>query len=113
MSLTEFGKVVRKIRIDKDMSLKDMAEIMGVSSAYISAMETGRKQLSSDFVMSASDALRVNDQQRKLLVNAASTSLQDVRVRVSPDSMALVMAFARKIESGDMDFEALERILDK
>jgi transcriptional regulator with XRE-family HTH domain len=48
--LTEFGKRLRKLRIDKDERLIDMADRIGKSAAYISAVETGRKPPSDDLV---------------------------------------------------------------
>lgn len=48
--LTEFGKILRKIRIDNQELLKDMAKKLGVSSAYLSAVETGKRKVPSDWV---------------------------------------------------------------
>ena len=41
--LTELGRELRKLRIDKDLMLKDMALAMKTSPAYLSAVERGRK----------------------------------------------------------------------
>jgi HTH-type transcriptional regulator, competence development regulator len=41
--LSIFGKTVRKLRIDKGVTLKAMADTLGKSSAHLSAVETGRK----------------------------------------------------------------------
>ncbi|MCY1126575.1 hypothetical protein OU426_06890 [Frigidibacter sp. RF13] len=43
MATTEIGKELRRIRINEDERLLDMAEKLEVSSAFISAVETGRK----------------------------------------------------------------------
>ncbi len=43
--LTEFGKAIRKIRLDKGEILKDMAKRLGISSAFLSAVENGRKNV--------------------------------------------------------------------
>ena len=43
--LTEFGKALRRIRLDNDELLKDMADKLKVSSAYLSAVENGKKNL--------------------------------------------------------------------
>ena len=44
MALTDFGKAVRKARLDADETLATMAESLNVSPAFLSAMETGRKK---------------------------------------------------------------------
>lgn len=48
--LTPFGKAVRKYRIDCEIRAKEMAEALGVSVSYLSAVETGAKKLSDAFV---------------------------------------------------------------
>lgn len=42
---TEFGKYVRKLRIDNDEILKDMASKLNVSSSFLSSLETGKKAI--------------------------------------------------------------------
>lgn len=43
--LTGIGKFLRKLRIDNEEILKDMADALGVSSAFLSAVENGRKKM--------------------------------------------------------------------
>lgn len=50
MQVTALGRFLRKIRIDKDQILKDMAEKLGVSVAQLSAIELGKRSISADFV---------------------------------------------------------------
>ena len=40
---TNFGKFCRKLRIDNDELLYDMAAKLGVSSAFLSKVENGKK----------------------------------------------------------------------
>lgn len=40
--LTEFGKVMRIIRINTGDSMRDMAAKIGMSATYLSAIETGK-----------------------------------------------------------------------
>lgn len=42
---TQFAKAIRKARIDLNETLKDMARHIGLSTSYISAIETGRKKI--------------------------------------------------------------------
>ena len=41
--MTPFGKRMREMRRERGMALKDMAEAIGVSSAYLSALEHGKR----------------------------------------------------------------------
>ena len=43
--INDLGKMLRKIRIEEDERLLDMAENIGVSVAFLSAIETGRNQV--------------------------------------------------------------------
>ncbi len=50
MALTEFGKAVRKARIDTGFTLLTMAEKLGTSPAFLSGMETGSKKIPDKWV---------------------------------------------------------------
>ena len=43
--LTSIGKFFRKLRIDEGEILKDMAEKLGVSVSFLSAVENGKKRM--------------------------------------------------------------------
>ncbi|GEC40127.1 transcriptional regulator with XRE-family HTH domain [Sinorhizobium meliloti] len=47
--LTELGKELRKIRIDRDEKLIEMAQKLDKSAAFISSIETGKKSPPSGF----------------------------------------------------------------
>ena len=48
--LTAFGKALRKIRIDRNLLLKDMADGLGCSSPFLSAIESGTKKIPDDMI---------------------------------------------------------------
>jgi transcriptional regulator with XRE-family HTH domain len=41
--MTPFGEKMRRLRAERNMTLRDMAESIGVSSAYLSALEHGKR----------------------------------------------------------------------
>jgi transcriptional regulator with XRE-family HTH domain len=41
--VTPFGEKMRKLRADRSITLKDMSKAVGVSSAYLSALEHGKR----------------------------------------------------------------------
>ena len=47
---TTFGKELRKLRIDKDENIHDMAKKLGISISYLSAIEAGSRNIPSDMV---------------------------------------------------------------
>ena len=47
--ITSIGKELRKLRIDREERLLDMARILSKSPAFVSAIETGRKSPPAGF----------------------------------------------------------------
>lgn len=45
--ISEFGLLVRKLRLDHGLKMKDMAESLDVSSAYLSAVELGNRHVTA------------------------------------------------------------------
>ena len=41
--MTPFGDKMRRLRTERKVTLRDMAEAIGVSSAYLSALEHGKR----------------------------------------------------------------------
>lgn len=55
MALTEFGKAVRIARVKTDCTLLTMAEELGVSPAFLSGLENGRKKVPKKWVKNIQD----------------------------------------------------------
>lgn len=115
--LTALGKALRKLRIDQGLLLKDMAEAIGVSSAFLSAVETGRKKVPGNFVDRICDAYNLGFDERFELEEAVEKAQKEVSINlvgVSPESRGLALAFAKRFESLDqMETARLFAILDK
>lgn len=50
MSLTKFGEAIRRIRGEGKITLSKMANDLGTSAAFLSAMETGRSKVPMEWV---------------------------------------------------------------
>lgn len=50
MSLTKFGEAIRRFRGESKITLTKMANDLGTSAAFLSAMETGRSKVPMDWV---------------------------------------------------------------
>lgn len=44
------GRMLRKFRKDHELTLREMAATIGVSAAFISSIETGKKKVPGDFI---------------------------------------------------------------
>lgn len=51
------GEVLRNERLDQDRTLKDVADAAGISMPYLSEIERGRKEASSEVLAAAAHAL--------------------------------------------------------
>jgi transcriptional regulator with XRE-family HTH domain len=98
MALTPFGIAIRKLRLDKRMRLLDLAERMKKSAAFLSAIETGRKQIPDGFVRSVANAMELSTDELAALRKAADRTRKHVKIeRLSEDQRELVAAFARRL----------------
>lgn len=112
--LTEFGKAVRKLRIDYDINLSELATSIGVSSALLSAVETGKKPISAELIKKITNVLGLNKDEEKLLTHAASQSVDNVSVRTSnPEEAEIALMFARRIQDDTLDMAKLRKILEE
>ena len=48
--ITDFGKELRILRVEKDENINTMAKKLGISIAYLSAIESGNRPIPSDLV---------------------------------------------------------------
>ena len=47
---TEFGKMLRKLRIDCDENIRDMAFNLDITASYLSAIECGKRNIPKNLV---------------------------------------------------------------
>jgi transcriptional regulator with XRE-family HTH domain len=115
MKLTPFGEAVRILRMRYGLSLKAMAEAMGISSAYLSSIEFGEKRLAQKHIDSALLFLRnyVSDEQLLEVRTAASQSKVSIDTStLSPEARGHMAAFARRLQEGDDPTPAILRWLE-
>lgn len=103
MNLTPFGEAVRILRIRYGLSLKVMAESMGISSAYLSSIEFGEKRLLQKHIDSALSFFsdKVSVEQLRDLRTAAEKSKSVIDTsNLAADARGYAAAFARKLQEG-------------
>lgn len=105
--LTPFGIAIRKLRLEKQLRLLDIADRMGLSSAFVSAVETGKKPIPDDYIPSVVQAMRLNTEEARELGSAADRTRSVVRVdRLPPGQREFVAAFARSVDTLPADLAA-------
>ena len=96
MKITEFGKLVRKARLDAEVSLLQMAKELDVSPAFLSGMETGRKKITKEWVNKTKGFFSSRNISMPNLAEAADVSNESVNLEgLSPAHKMLVAGFAR------------------
>lgn len=116
--MTPFGEAVRKLRARKGVSQKQMAEAIGVSPAYLSALEHGRRGTPSfDFLQRVAGYFNIIWDEAEDLFMLATAS--DPRVVVdtaglAPAHTSVANRLAREIRFLSPEvIEELTTILDK
>lgn len=102
--LTSIGKFLRQLRISNGEILKDMAEALNVSSAFLSAVENGKKKMPEGWKQRLQNIYSFTlDQTQQLQTaiietnNAVELNLQNA----TPENRALAISFAREFASLD------------
>jgi transcriptional regulator with XRE-family HTH domain len=102
--VTEFGKFLRKLRIDCGEIIQDMAGKLGVTASYLSAVETGKRNIPGSWVEEISDSYSLSQESRDDLAAAAARSASSVEVEfgnATPEKRDVAILFARRFESMD------------
>lgn len=104
--VNNFGKFCRKLRIDKSELLYDMAKKLGVSSAFLSKVENGKKKppkewreiLIDEYDLDADQIMQLD----QYMYEAQNYDSIDISGMNDSDKM-MMLSFARKFDSIDKD----------
>jgi transcriptional regulator with XRE-family HTH domain len=107
--LTPFGKAVRKIRIDRGETLGDMADALGVSAAFLSSIETGKKNVPGELLEKLIAHCKLPKSEAQELRRLALESRSAITIKPEEKTRELAAAFARKF--GELDRQQIEEIL--
>ncbi|MDY7806446.1 helix-turn-helix domain-containing protein [Burkholderia stagnalis] len=113
MALTEFGKVVRKARIDTGQTLLSMAEELGTTASFLSAMETGRKKVSEQWVAKIAKFFEDRSVDLTGLDKLALVANESVPIDGLPLQQQMMIAgFAKSSYTPD-ELKAIAQLLEK
>lgn len=104
--LTEFGRVLRKLRIDRNELSKDMAQRLGVTASYLSAVEHGKREIPSNWIMEIASMYDLNNDDILDLEEAAKKSALSIKIDLKgedPNKIELANAFARRLTDFEQD----------
>jgi transcriptional regulator with XRE-family HTH domain len=116
--VTPFGRRVRELRRERGLLLKDMAAHLGVSAAYLSALERGeRGKPTWTLLQGVLQYFRIIWDEADELLRLADLSEPKVRIDASgrdPDTVLFLNRLARELPAlSDEEVAAMAAVLDK
>lgn len=104
MKLTPLGLCIRQLRLELGLTLKAVATAIGVSSAYLSAVELGEKQLTNKLADQLQNYFSplISKEKFQNLQKSCAASLDTIPVSsLDSEEKILVAAFARRLSNGN------------
>lgn len=104
--VSKFGVCLKKIRDKKNDSLRQTAVKLGISAAFLSAMEIGKKQIPLEYIEKIAEIYNLNENEvKELTISVYETNN---KISLNLDSMNqtqkdISIMFARKIQQADKD----------
>ncbi len=115
--ITNFGKILRKIRIDRSEILYDMAKKLNITSSYLSAIECGKRNIPEDFINKLQECYDFTEEELLELNLAKDNTVKELSINVENVDLrkrTLALEFARSFnEIDDEDAEELIKKLRK
>lgn len=116
--LSEYGKVLRKIRIDKGELLNDMAVRLDVSPALLSYIENGKREIPQNLTDIAIEKYELTETVAEQLRAAETQSRKTVKVdlssAISIEKRQTALLFARTFNNvNDEVLAKIRRLLEE
>ena len=99
---SDFGKELRILRVEKDENINSMAKKLGISIAYLSAIESGNRPIPSDLVEKIIEKYHLSKERRELLREKEAISSKKIDIDlelVTNEQRKLVFALSRKLKN--------------
>jgi transcriptional regulator with XRE-family HTH domain len=115
--ITSVGKYLRKLRIDKGEVMRNMAQKIGVSSAFLSAVETGKKKMPADWPTKIANLYQLDESQKFELYKVVAETNKVVELdlgRANDMEKTVAVAFARRFpDFTEKELLDIKGILDR
>lgn len=115
--LTSLGRFLRKLRIDNGEILKNMADKLGVTVSFLSAVENGKKHMPPAWNTRICTLYNLDDQQQATFSTAVAETENALEMDfdgVSMSNRVLAVSFARRFaEFDDAQLADIRKILEE
>ncbi|MEM8833795.1 MAG: helix-turn-helix transcriptional regulator [Pseudomonadota bacterium] len=115
---TPLGKFLRKERIEREWTLRDMAKLLDISSSYLSHIEMGKRPIPSEIISQIINELNLTEEKQHELIEASKISHKPKIIKINREELSnydadLALMFARNFENLEDDKKnILRRILE-
>ena len=99
-ALSEYGKILRHYRLDNQIILATMAKDLGLSSAYLSSIETGARPVPADLTEKLAQKYGFDDGMKARLMKAEVERNKSLTLHLenaSPEAIDTAVMFAREL----------------
>ena len=110
--VTQLGKALRAIRLERGEVLKDMAQRLSISTAYLSAIENGKRRASEEMIEKIKELYSLDEQEQRKLEEAWIQSIDEVTINLQNSSglhRDLGVVFARRFDG--LSTEEIEKVM--
>ena len=117
MAYTEFGEYFRILRIKNREVLADAKEFLNVSTAFISAVECGKKQIPEEWFEKIVNHYGLNEIEQMELKEAIERSKSSIKINLlaaSPIQKSVALQFQRSFDDlDDEEMMEIQKILER
>ena len=114
--MTEIGKFLKKLRVDNGEILLDMAQKLGVTPSFLSAVELGKKKMPYEWNLKIRSVYQLTPNQEEELDEAISISEKSVQIDLEDmpfPAKKIAVSFARSFnEFTDEQLVALKKLMN-
>ena len=104
--ITSIGNFLRKLRLKHQQILKDMANVLNVTSSFLSAVENGKKNMPPSWYPILESYYSLSYDEMETLHKSALESQKNISINIqnlNNYNRQLALSFAREFENIDED----------
>ncbi len=113
MDYTSFGEFMRILRIKHHETMADAANLLDVSSSFISMVEAGKKNIPTSWIDKIIEHYQLSDQEKEQLMKAVDESRTQFKistVHCNPIQRKAAYLFSKHFK--DLDEKTAQAIID-
>lgn len=104
IKITDYGKLLRNLRMNSGELLKHMADKLGMSSSYLSAIENGKRSIPHYLTDKISKIYNLDRDSVRALRAAERKSIREITLNLESsdeETQDIAIAFAKKLNTLD------------